>query len=153
MDLVLWRHAEAEDAPPGGDDLARALTARGERDAVRMGQWLDGKLPETARVLCSPARRCEQTALALGRKYRLRPELAPDAEPHALLEAAQWPASRLPVLLVGHQPTLGRVIAQVLGIQAGGCAVRKGAAWWLRARERDGQLQVVVVAVMPPDLA
>ncbi len=153
MDLILWRHAEAEEAAPGGDDLARALTPRGERDAARMAAWLDRQLPDTARILCSPARRCEQTALALGRKYRIRSELAPDAQPQALLEAAQWPQARQAVVLVGHQPTLGQVIAHLLGMEGQACAVRKGGAWWLRAREREGRLQVVVVAVMPPELA
>ncbi len=152
MDLILWRHAEAEEAAPGGDDLARALTPRGEKEAARVGAWLDRKLPEGARILCSPARRCEQTALALGRKYRIRPELAPDADPWHLLEAAQWPHAKGMVAIVGHQPTLGRVIAQLLGLQEGACPVRKGAAWWLRARERDGRLQAVLVAVQPPDL-
>lgn len=118
-----------------------------------MGAWLDTKLPDTARILCSPAARCEQTVAALGRKYRVRPELAPGALPQALLEAAQWPLARHAVLLVGHQPTLGQTIAQLLGLQAGECSVRKGAAWWLRSRERDGVLQTVVVAVRPPDFA
>ncbi|MEO7547467.1 MAG: histidine phosphatase family protein, partial [Ramlibacter sp.] len=40
MDLILWRHAEAEDAPEGGDDLDRALTSRGEKQAARVAAWL-----------------------------------------------------------------------------------------------------------------
>lgn len=153
MDLILWRHAEAQEQSADGSDLSRLLTPRGEKEAARMGAWLDGKLPDTARILCSPALRCEQTATALGRKFRIRQELAPGALPQALLEAAQWPTSRQTVVLVGHQPTLGQTIAQLLGLQAGECPVRKGAAWWLRARERDGVLQTVVVAVRPPDFA
>ncbi|MEQ1658387.1 MAG: histidine phosphatase family protein, partial [Hylemonella sp.] len=65
MDLLLWRHAEAHEAQPGGDDLVRALTPRGEKQAARMAGWLDRQLPEGARILVSPARRTEQTALAL----------------------------------------------------------------------------------------
>ena len=45
--------------------------------AARMATWLDGHLPEGTRILCSPARRAEQTVLALGRRYKLREELAP----------------------------------------------------------------------------
>lgn len=152
MDLILWRHAEAEDVSADGTDLSRALTPRGEKEAARMGAWLDSKLPDTARILSSPARRCEQTVMALGRKHKVRPELAPGASPQALLEAAQWPQSRQVVVLVGHQPTLGQLIAQLLGLQAGECPVRKGSAWWLRARERNGVFQTVVVAVRSPDL-
>jgi phosphohistidine phosphatase len=152
MNLILWRHAEAEDAPVGGDDLARSLTPRGEREAARVGAWLDRALPEGARVLCSPARRCEQTALALGRKFKLMPELAPDSGVEALLKAARWPDARQPVLIVGHQPTLGQTVALLRGMAEGTCAVRKGGVWWLRARERHAQLQAVVVTVQSPDL-
>ena len=76
MDLILWRLAEAQDAAEGQDDTTRVLTSRGEKQAARMAHWLDRQLPEGARVLISPARRCEQTARALERKYKIRPELA-----------------------------------------------------------------------------
>jgi phosphohistidine phosphatase len=153
MDLILWRHAEAEDPREDLDDLARALTPKGEKQAARMGGWLDRVLPDGARILCSPARRCEQTALALGRKYKVRLELAPDRSAAQLLEAVQWPMARQPMVVVGHQPVLGQVIAELLGIQGGECAVRKGSVWWLRTREREGDRQAVVVAVQSPDLA
>jgi len=151
MDLILWRHAEAEDWVEGCDDLERSLTPRGHKQAIRMAGWLDRQLPEATRILCSPARRCEQTVLALGRKYKLRPELAPDATAQQLLEAALWPASKVPVLVVGHQPTLGEAIAHLLSMEAGSCPVRKGAAWWIRNRERDGHSQTMVVSMQSPD--
>ncbi|MDO8372948.1 MAG: histidine phosphatase family protein, partial [Polaromonas sp.] len=150
MDLILWRHAEAEESPAdaqGGNDLERSLTPRGEKQAARMAAWLDRQLPERARILVSPARRCEQTALALGRKYKIRAELGPDAPPSQLLELVQWPVNKLPILVIGHQPTLGQTIAQLLGLQESDCAVKKGALWWLRTREREGGLQTVVVTV------
>ncbi|MDB5743558.1 MAG: phosphohistidine phosphatase, SixA [Polaromonas sp.] len=156
MDLILWRHAEAEELPAGESDtrsdLERKLTPRGEKQAARMAEWLDRQLPGSTRIVVSPARRCEQTALALGRKFRLRSELAPGAAPAALLELAQWPLSKVPMLVVGHQPTLGQAIAGLLGFQESDCAIKKGALWWLRTRERDGQLQTVVVTVQSPDL-
>ena len=156
MDLILWRHAEAEDWPDGEpqaiSDLDRSLTSRGEKQAARMAAWLDRQLPEGARIVVSPARRCEQTALALGRKYRVRPEIAPDASPAQLLELVQWPMSKLPVLVIGHQPTLGQTIAQLLGLKESECPVKKGALWWLRNRDRDGQSQTVVVTVQSPEV-
>ena len=117
-----------------------------------MAAWLDRQLPERARILVSPARRCEQTALALGRKYKIRAELGPDAPPSQLLELVQWPVNKLPILVIGHQPTLGQTIAQLLGLQESDCAVKKGALWWLRTREREGGLQTVVVTVQSPEL-
>ncbi len=156
MDLILWRHAEAEDVVPGDanakPDLERSLTPRGEKQAARMATWLDRQLPEGARILVSPARRCEQTALALGRKYKIRAELGPDAPPSQVLELVQWPSNKLPILVIGHQPTLGQVIAQLLNLQESDCTVKKGAVWWLRNREREGGAQTVVVTVQSPEV-
>ena len=49
MELILWRHAEAE---PGEPDLGRKLTAKGEKQARRVAEWLQTRLPQTARDLC-----------------------------------------------------------------------------------------------------
>lgn len=155
MELILWRHAEAQAWAEGNlriqSDLDRALTPRGEKQAARMAEWLDRLLPGRTRILVSPARRCQQTALALERPFKTCEELAPGATPAQLLALAQWPVGRSPVLVVGHQPTLGQSIAQLLGFQDSECAVKKGAVWWLRSRERDGQRQTVVVTVQSPD--
>jgi phosphohistidine phosphatase len=101
------------------EDLARNLTPKGEKQAMRMAAWLDRQLPEGLRVLCSPARRTEQTALALGRKYKLRAELLPGGRVEDLLELVQWPRQRGAVLLIGHQPLLGQTIAHLLGLPEG----------------------------------
>ena len=159
MDLILWRHAEAQEHPQAeqgvqGDalDMARRLTPRGEKQAARMAAWLDRQLPEGARVWSSPAARTEQTVQALGRKYRLSDTLAPEATPAALLELVQWPCGRSPVVVVGHQPTLGQVVAKLLGLQAPECSIKKGAVWWLRQRERADTTQTVIVTVQTPEL-
>jgi len=156
VDLVLWRHAEAEDwpegDPQGARDLERSLTPRGEKQAARMAAWMDRQLPDGARIFVSPARRCEQTALALGRKYKVRAELAPDATPEQLLQLVQWPLCKAPILVIGHQPTLGQTISRLMGLQQGECTVRKGAVWWLRHRDREGGHQTVVVTVQSPEV-
>ena len=151
MDLILWRHAEAEEPEDGSDDLNRALTARGEKQAARMAAWLDRQLPDGLRVLASPARRTEQTASALGRKFKMRAELLPGGTVEDLLELAQWPRARGAVLIIGHQPVLGQSIAHLLGLQAPECAVRKGAVWWLRQRQRLDHCQTVLMTVQSPD--
>ena len=151
MDLILWRHAEAEDEREGLSDMDRSLTPKGQKQASRMAAWLDRQLPESTRVLASPARRTEQTVQALGRKYKLRPELAPGATPAQLLQAAQWPEGKAAVLVVGHQPTIGQTVAHLLGLDDPSFSVKKGAVWWLRQREREGQFQTVLVAVQAPE--
>ena len=159
MELILWRHAEAVDHPDGdsgvgGDalDLERRLTPRGEKQAARMAAWLDRQLPDGARVYASPAQRSLQTAAALGRKVRVRDELVPGADPATVLALAGWPDSKTPVVVVGHQPTLGQVIALLVGLPEADCPMRKGAVWWLRQRERAGRMQTVLVTVQTPEL-
>jgi phosphohistidine phosphatase len=148
MDLILWRHAEAE---PGEPDLGRRLTAKGIKQAERVAAWLDVHLSDTTRVLTSPADRAQQTALALKRKFRVVPELAPGAAATDVLAAAGWPDSREAVLVVGHQPTLGEVAALLLAGQELPWSVRKAAVWWVSNRVRDGTPGVVLKVVVGPD--
>lgn len=156
VDLILWRHAEARDACDGEADHDRPLTARGAKQAEKAGAWLNRYLPETTRVLVSPARRTRQTAQALGRKMRIVDALAVGAAPHQVLDAARWPDRREPVLLVGHQPTLGWLAAYLMAgaaaMDAPAWTVRKGAIWWLRYRVRQDRAEVVLVTVRPPEM-
>jgi phosphohistidine phosphatase len=152
MDLILWRHAEAFELRELQDDLERGLTPKGERQAQRMAEWLNQRIAHSTRVLVSPARRCQQTAKALGRNFKTVAALAPDADAEALLKAARWPDAHEPVLIVGHQPTLGLVASFLLNDAPQPWAVKKGAVWWLRNRDREGQAQVVLQAVQAPDL-
>lgn len=152
MDLILWRHAEAHPLREGQDDLQRRLSAQGERQARRMGLWLQQRLPATTRVLVSPALRCTSTADALERRYRIEDALAPDRDVDALLGLAQWPDSVPPVLLVGHQPTLGRVASRLLAGHEQAWALKKSGVWWLRSRVREGSFQTVLHAAIGADM-
>jgi phosphohistidine phosphatase len=153
MELILWRHAEAEIGEP---DLGRKLTARGEKQARRIAEWLHAQLPDSAKVLVSPATRAQQTARALAevshRKLRTVDEIAPGATVRNVLEAADWPRARTPIVIVGHQPTLGHVASFLLAGEAQDWSVKKGGVWWLSSRERDGEDQTVLRAVINPDL-
>jgi phosphohistidine phosphatase len=152
MDIVIWRHAEAVEWQEGCDDLDRALTARGYKQAIRMAEWLDRQLPESTRIFSSPARRCEDTVCRLDRKYKLHNSLLPESNVGDILTSMQWPTAKGTVLLVGHQPMIGQIIAQSLGLNDSACSVRKGSVWWLRSREREGKRQTVLVAVQSVDM-
>jgi phosphohistidine phosphatase len=149
MDLILWRHAEAEDGPP---DLERRLTPRGHKHAGRVAEWLLQRLPAKFVVLASPARRAQDTAKALGVPFRTVPTLAPGASVQAVLKAAEWPARKTSVVVVGHQPDLGRVALHLVSGAAGEGTIKKGGLWWLTNRVRNDESQVVVRAVVSPDL-
>ncbi|MGV7211366.1 SixA phosphatase family protein [Oxalobacteraceae bacterium A2-2] len=152
MDLILWRHAEAEEVQPGMSDLERALTAKGQKQARRMGQWLDSQLPDSCKVLCSPAVRTLQTVEALGRKFKIHTDLAPGADPHDILKAANWPGGKDTVLIVGHQPTLGLTAALLLTGDDLEFDIRKASAWWFTQREPGNAMSIYLKAVMAADL-
>jgi phosphohistidine phosphatase len=148
MDLILWRHAEAEPHVAEGieaADLKRALTPKGKRHAARVGAWLHRQLPEDVRVLSSPAKRCVQTVEALGRNYKLLESLAPDSTPEAIIEACGWPDHRQPVLVVGHQPLLGQVASMVLCGGKQDWRIRKAGVFWITHKGSDGVPYVKLV--------
>jgi phosphohistidine phosphatase len=149
MDLILWRHADAE---PGEPDMARSLTPKGHKQARRMADWLATQLPETCRVLVSPSSRTMQTAQALGRKFRVVPELAPGADAHDVLRAANWPDAKEAVLVIGHQPTLGQVAALLLSGRQQDWNIKKANVWWITQRDPDDADSLLLRAVMAPDL-
>jgi phosphohistidine phosphatase len=151
MDLILWRHAEAFEMREVENDLDRALTPKGERQAQRMAEWLNQRLAHSARILVSPAVRCQQTAKALGKKFKTLVELSPDGNGEALLKAARWPDASEPVMIVGHQPTLGFVASYLLSEQPQAWTIKKGAVWWIRSRNREDTEQVILQAVQSPD--
>lgn len=151
MDLILWRHAEAREALDGEADADRPLTSKGEKQAARMAGWLSRHLPDSTRLLVSPTVRTRQTAEALAPKFRVFDELSPDRSVTELLQVARWPDARGPVLVVGHQATLGLTAAYLLSGLAQPWSIRKGAIWWLRHRQRDHGNSVVLHSVLGPE--
>ena len=146
MELILWRHAEAE---PGEIDQLRPLTAKGSRHASRVGAWLDRQLPSQCRILSSPATRCVQTAEALGRKFSTVEALNTQSTPEKILEASGWPNQRLPVLIVGHQPLLGQVAALIFSGAAQDWKIRKASVFWIARKNHEDPASFVRLAVVP----
>jgi phosphohistidine phosphatase len=149
LDLILWRHAEAEEGLP---DLSRRLTARGQKHAARVAEWLQQRLPAKFVVLASPAERTRQTALALGESFKTVDSLAPGASVADILNAAEWPHRKGAVIVVGHQPGLGRAAAFLISGTEDNWTLKKGGLWWLTNRVRNDEAQVVVRATIAPDL-
>ena len=116
-----------------------------------MAAWLKPQLKEEWRILVSPANRTLQTVAALGMGDEECEDAGPAATPDSVLHAAEWPRAHKPVLVVGHQPTLGQVAARLLGGAEGEVSVRKGAVWWFVSRERNGEYQTVLQAVTDPE--
>jgi len=156
MDLLLWRHAEAEQGSP---DAKRKLTARGEKQAAQMGQWLRKNAPKKLRIVASPALRCQQTARALGVPFETDARLGAGSDVASLLAAIGWPDGgdapdgHSAVLVVGHQPTLGRAAALLLSGEEADWTIKKCALWWFTNRTRQGETQTVLRAAIPVEFA
>ncbi len=148
MELILWRHAEAEDGMP---DDARPLTAKGEKQADKMAAFLRARLPHDTHILASPTKRTQQTAHALTRHFITEPGVAPGASPETILKAADWPDSKGSVLIVGHQPALGEVAALLMTDHPDYWSIKKGAVWWLSRRTHEGDYQTSLRLVIAPD--
>jgi phosphohistidine phosphatase len=149
MELILWRHADAEDGVP---DLERRLTGKGRKQAERMAKWLKPRIDGNWVILSSPALRACETAEALGVKFEIRDRLSTDTSAKALLHEAQWPTGNKNVVIVGHQPVLGEVAAQLIGLQDAELAVKKGAIWWFAASAGIAGETVTLRAVIGPDV-
>jgi phosphohistidine phosphatase len=149
MDLLLWRHADAEEATP---DAGRALTKKGLKQAKQVAQWLKPRLPGDCLILASPAKRAQQTADALNLPYATEQRIGVQADIADLIAASNWPEHKGTIILVGHQPTLGRLAARLLTGEPADWAIRKGALWWFSGRTGYGDTQIVLRAVISPDL-
>ena len=152
MDLILWRHAEAEEGSGTVPDKKRRLTARGEKQAQQVARWLHQHLPRKSKVLVSPAERTQQTAHVLELPYEIEPRLGIGASAMDVLSVAGWPDQSGAVLIIGHQPTLGRVAALLLGGAEADWSIKKGGVWWFSSRVRNDGTQTVLRAVLNPDM-
>ncbi len=149
VELILWRHAEAASGDP---DAARPLTERGRQQAQRMARWLSPRLPPELRIIVSPARRAQETALLLGRYFETIDGLAPGADVAMHTRIAGWPDGARPVMLVGHQPTLGELAARLIDGQPASWHIGAGAVWWMRSKPRRGRSEAVLLLAIEPEI-
>ena len=150
MDLILWRHADAAEGTSGIADNKCKLTARGKKQAQQVAEWLKAQRLNKVRVLSSPAERAQQTAHALGLPYKVKAQLAVGADTVDLLAAAEWPDYHGAVILVSHQPVLGRLAALLLSGQEADWTIKRASIWWFSNRVRRDETQTVLRAVVSP---
>jgi phosphohistidine phosphatase len=149
MELILWRHAEAA---PGDPDAARALTDHGRRQAEGMARWLAPRLSRDLRVIVSPARRAQETARALGRSFETVEALAPGCDVTMLLKIADWPRAERPVLIVGHQPTLGEVAARLIDGRQAAWQFSACGVCWMRKSQRKGRSEATLLLALESEI-
>jgi phosphohistidine phosphatase len=120
MHIWLARHGEAASVEGSGTDFDRRLTDAGRHQVAQLGRWLKDHEPPPELILHSPLKRAAETAGIL------RDELGPNIrceESHTLspgmrcdlLLARLATQTAQTVLCVGHQPDIGRCLAEMLG--------------------------------------
>ena len=153
MDMILWRHAEAEDGAPALSDSVRQLTEHGRAQAADMAKWLRMQLSPVltdTSILVSPAVRAQQTAEALTHNFETVQEVGTSASANQILAAANWPYAKGTVIVVGHQPTLGETACLLLNAIPDDLSFKKGALWWFRYCKRDEGAETVLYTVRYP---
>lgn len=149
MELILWRHAEAEEGVP---DISRRLTGKGLKQAKSMAEWLNARLPDNTRVIVSPAERTQQTAAMLSRNFETNEQIAPGATAEMVLAAAGWPEMEGAVLIVGHQPTLGKVATLLISDDLTLLRFKTGELKWFSYKEVNGVAEPTLHAVVSPEI-
>ena len=150
MDLILWRHAEAEPVKTDQPEARRSLSPRGRRQAEEMAAWLRNQPMRECRVLVSPTTRCVETAEALNRPFDIQVKMGLSATATDLLVAADWPDFHGAVILVSHQPALGRLASLLLAGQEADWTIKKGGIWWFSNRVKADESQTILKAVTNP---
>ncbi|NBV84828.1 MAG: phosphohistidine phosphatase SixA [Verrucomicrobia bacterium] len=116
MNLLLLRHAEAVDDAPS--DRERPLTEKGKRQAGVVGNYLREHSINVDLVLSSPAVRTMETAKIVARSIKLdvfpAPWALPGMDPESALRALDGFREFKRILLVGHQPDIGGLVAKLL---------------------------------------
>jgi phosphohistidine phosphatase len=120
--LIIARHAHAEPERTDGSDFERRLDPRGLLEAPRMARELAARGTTLHRIIASPAARTLATARAFAEVLDVATEdLVTDPRIYsgdvATLESivrAIDPAVTS-VLLVGHNPTVSRLVGRLIG--------------------------------------
>lgn len=150
MDIWLLRHAAAEERSASGRDADRELTAEGLRRAEKVARGLAALAPRIDAVRTSPYRRARQTAAAAAAALGLEGALSqtralePHRDPNEILEEID--AARVgSVLLVGHEPHLGALLALLTGAPAPQ-PLKKAAVAWVEREGGSGTLRALLPA-------
>jgi len=143
--IYLLRHGEAEKGD--GDDAARQLTGKGERQSEAAGQALAALGAKIDACLTSPKVRAADTARLACQALEVEPEVAGELSGDGF-DSLGLSAGRGDTILVGHEPDFSNEIARLTGARAklrkGGLAIVDGNT--LLALLRPDELAVIAAS-------
>lgn len=166
--LLLWRHADAEPLTEfeglgfKNQDSARLLSKKGLKQAEKMAAWLCNNMPKNTLIISSNAIRAEQTAQALKHDYIVFASLSPAATLQEVVDTLNHlPKQRLyyeSLLVIGHQPWLGLLAAQLLCLplslpkNSKEISIKKGTMWWFKRKILTKNQPFKLLTIIAPSL-
>lgn len=123
MQLYLVRHAEAVERNEGMTEELRHLTRRGRKQAAKLAKRLKKTKVRPGLIITSPLVRAVQTAellaVEIGKDTVVAAEacLTAGADTDAVLSLLRGAADNMSIMLVGHEPQLSALAAQLLGYE------------------------------------
>jgi phosphohistidine phosphatase len=136
--IYLLRHGDAEEGL--GDDAARRLTLKGERQAEAAGRALAALAARPDACLASPKVRAADTAKLACSALELEPEVTKELR-GGPFDSTALAVGRGDVLLVGHEPDFSNEVARLTGanvkLRKGGLAIIDGSTLVALLRPKD----------------
>lgn len=118
-ELILWRHAKSDWSQPELKDIERPLAERGRRNAKKMAHWIQQQSLQPDLILCSPAKRAQQTLKRLCKDCKTQVQTLDQlymAEVNILCQTlAEVHPNTQSVMLIGHNPGLEGFIRYLQG--------------------------------------
>ncbi len=114
--IALLRHAKSDWTDSTLMDIDRPLSARGQKDAPIMGDWLSAQSPKMEHALVSPAQRAQETFAGLGIElpHEIKERLYPTQAGNVLRLSKALPEELNAVLMVGHNPGISGAVEALL---------------------------------------
>jgi len=133
MKLYIMRHAEAVEGTDTLQDEWRYLTEKGRTATKATSSTIAKNGPKTRLTITSPLPRAVQTAeIAADKACRKNVVVAntlllPEGDISELVMFLKSHKGAKPVMLVGHEPQLGSLVANLLGREDGTISLKKSA--------------------------
>lgn len=124
LTLLILRHAKAEQNSPSGRDHDRPLADRGRNDAAHMGKALRKLALLPGHVISSDSARTRETAEHFLEKCHYDGPVAflselYHAAPTAIVDVVRRQETKSPLLVIGHNPGLEQLAADLAGAHEG----------------------------------
>jgi len=156
MILYIVRHAEAVEESETLQDQWRYLTEKGRAAARKVSVKIFKNGPKARLTITSPLTRAVQTAEIIAEKACRRniitasPLLLPGADSAELISHIKQYGDAKRIMLVGHEPQLGILIARLLGLDGATIPLKKGSCVALKLDQNSIENPACFLWYLPP---